>query len=126
VLSSVLFFPPAESRLFSFLFFFFPAVLLDEFDLEKEPNRQKRESRKEGRTESGTGVGSGGLTFRLPFRIAPRCFRLRAELLPFPPPARCFALLARSFFLFFSFVCSCIAGLLLISNENQVQDFEDA
>jgi hypothetical protein len=125
VLSSVLFFPPAESRLFSFLFFFFPAVLLDEFDFEKEPNRQKRESRKEGRTESGTGVGSGGLTFRLPLSHC-SVSRLRAELPPFPPPARCFALLARSFFLFFSFVCSCIAGLHLISNENQVQDFEDA
>jgi hypothetical protein len=117
VLSSVLFFPP----LFSFLFFFFPAVLLDEFDLEKELNRQKRERR----TESGTGVGSGGLTFRLPLSHC-SVSRLRAELPPFPPPARCFALLARSFFLFFSFVCSCIAGLHLISNENQVQDFEDA
>jgi hypothetical protein len=126
VLSSVLFFPPAESRLFSFLFFFFPAVLLDEFDFEKEPNRQKRDvkaGKKEGRRVErawGLAVLRSGCPFAL------LRFRLRAELLPFPPPARCFALLARSFFLFFSFVCSCIAGLHLISNENQVQDFEDA
>jgi hypothetical protein len=93
VLSSVLFFPP----LFSFLFFFFPAVLLDEFDLEKELNRQKRERR----TESGTGVGSGGLTFRLPFRIAPFPTACRTSSLS---PARSLFRSARAFVLPFLFI----------------------
>jgi hypothetical protein len=87
VLSSVLFFPPAESRLFSFLFFFFPAVLLDEFDLEKEPNRQKRDvkaGKKEGRrVERAWGLAV--LRSGCPFRIAPfpDCV---PNFLPFPRP----------------------------------------